>query len=89
MSRTLLRQIAPVQEKPRQNVAVRIAACVERLETYCNEQGLRKSSARRKIVEVIVRGLLHFTPQELVLRVVERHPELGKRYSLPNHSCSS
>lgn len=68
----------PARARPLENVSHRIASLVERFETYCNEQGLRKSNARRKIVEVIVRNLQHFTSQELVHRVVGRYPEVGR-----------
>ncbi len=59
-------------------VAPDIKQLVQDLEAYCNSQGLRRSSIRRKILEVIVNDCTHFTPQELLARLERKEPEIGR-----------
>jgi len=71
-------RLRPAPETPVRPADRRVQELVERLENYCAEKGLRTSSARRKIVEVIVKDLIHFTSQQLLDQMDRRHPDVGR-----------
>lgn len=50
----------------------------DKFEKFCNEKALRTSTARRKIVALIVKEFEHFTLPEVLSRLEKKHPEVGR-----------
>ncbi len=50
----------------------------ERLDAYVTEQKLNRSEAREKILATIVKEARHFRAQDLLDRLKQRYPEVGK-----------
>lgn len=51
---------------------------VTQLNAYCAEKKLNRSEAREKILETIIREARHFTALDLLERLQQRYPEIGK-----------
>lgn len=71
----------PPAREPSESAAetrVLLAALLKRLDGFVVSRGLNRSETRRKILETIVREARHFRALDLLERLAERHPEVGK-----------
>lgn len=58
--------------------AALLKSSIARLDAYCDEEKLNRSEAREKVLETIVRERRHFTALDLLGRLQDRFPEIGK-----------
>jgi Fur family ferric uptake transcriptional regulator len=49
----------------------------DKLKRYFAEKALKQSDARNKLIELVLSETEHFTAQDLIRRVSERHPQIG------------
>jgi Fur family ferric uptake transcriptional regulator len=55
-----------------------LKGALDRLEKFVLKRNLNRSEARAKILEVIVKESRHFRTQDLLDRLQERYPEVGR-----------
>jgi Fur family transcriptional regulator, ferric uptake regulator len=84
MTKTITRQAFPCgRPLPRksesfQDVSLLLNQLTDKLSTFTTEKNLKKSETREKILTAIVRGPRHFTALDLLERLANRFPEVGK-----------
>jgi Fur family ferric uptake transcriptional regulator len=68
----------PKKEKNPPELKRLLEGALLRLENFVLKQNLNRSEARAKILEVIVKESRHFSTQDLLDRLQERYPEVGR-----------
>lgn len=69
---------APASKSDPRESKVLLTQMMGRLEKYINDQSLKKTEARGKILETIVYEARHFTALDLLAHLSKRHPDIGK-----------
>lgn len=68
----------PVKPKSAANTSELLKVMTQRLEDYVASEKLNRSEAREKILATIVSEARHFRAQDLLDRLKQRYPEVGK-----------